>query len=204
MRFGQVSVSGDRHPPLPDRRTRLEARPARRVRLGAGRAGCARARARTATAGAADHAQADARGAGRDISGQHDVQPVTIEKLRYLLRKATAVFGERAIGELSSQEIAAWRMTLSPGYRFEATQALRQVPAPGGGVGDARREPGQGRRRQPGTSTEGAAPVRVVGGAGSTRRGDRAAVRADDPVRSSDRLAAGGVDRAQKARRRSR
>src|SRR5947207_1934072 len=58
---------------------------------------------------------------------QHDVQPVTIEKLRYLLSKATAVFGDRAVGELTSQEIAAWRMTLSPGYRFEATQALRQV-----------------------------------------------------------------------------
>jgi integrase len=58
---------------------------------------------------------------------QHDVQPVTIEKLRYLLSKATAVFGVRHIGELTSQEIAEWRMTLSPGYRFEATQALRQV-----------------------------------------------------------------------------
>src|SRR5437870_2303406 len=58
---------------------------------------------------------------------QHDVQPVTIEKLRYLLSKATAVFGERKIGELTSQEIAEWRMNLSPGYRFEATQALRQV-----------------------------------------------------------------------------
>src|SRR6266511_984737 len=58
---------------------------------------------------------------------QHDVQPVTIEKLRYLLSKATAVFGDRRVGELTSQEIAAWRMTLSPGYRFEATQALRQV-----------------------------------------------------------------------------
>ena len=58
---------------------------------------------------------------------QHDVQPVTIEKLRYLLSKATAVFGDRRIGELTSQEIAEWRMTISPGYRFEATQALRQV-----------------------------------------------------------------------------
>jgi len=58
---------------------------------------------------------------------QHDVQPVTIEKLRYLLGKATAVFGERKIGEMTSQEIAEWRMKLSPGYRFEATQALRQV-----------------------------------------------------------------------------
>jgi integrase len=58
---------------------------------------------------------------------QHDVQTVTIEKLRYLLSKATAVFGDRKIGELTSREIAAWRMKLSPGYRFEATQALRQV-----------------------------------------------------------------------------
>ena len=52
---------------------------------------------------------------------------MTIDKLRYLLSKATAVFGDCRIGELTSQEIAEWRMTLSPGYRFEATQALRQV-----------------------------------------------------------------------------
>ncbi len=58
---------------------------------------------------------------------QHDVQPVTIEKLRWLLSKATAVFGDRRIGELTSQEIAEWRMNLSRGYRFEATQAVRQV-----------------------------------------------------------------------------
>jgi integrase len=58
---------------------------------------------------------------------QHDVQPVTIAKLRWLLGKATAVFGARRLGELTSQEIAEWRMTLSPGYRFEAMQALRQV-----------------------------------------------------------------------------
>jgi len=58
---------------------------------------------------------------------QHDVQPVTLAKLRWLLDKAIAVFGERPVGELTSQEIAEWRMTLSPGYRFEGTQALRQV-----------------------------------------------------------------------------
>src|SRR5262249_32242429 len=58
---------------------------------------------------------------------QHDVQLVTIEKLRYLLGKATAVFGDRRVGELTAQEIAEWRMGLSAGYRFEATQALRQV-----------------------------------------------------------------------------
>jgi hypothetical protein len=54
---------------------------------------------------------------------QHDVQPVTIEKLRYPLSKATAVFGERRIGELTSQEIAEWRMRLSPGHRFEARRS---------------------------------------------------------------------------------
>ena len=60
---------------------------------------------------------------------QHDVDPVTIEKLRWLLGKAVAVFGERLVGELRSEEIAAWRIALSPGYRFDATQALRQVLA---------------------------------------------------------------------------
>lgn len=58
---------------------------------------------------------------------QDDVQPVTIEKLRYMLSKAITLFGDRKIGELTSQEIAEWRMSVSPGYRFEATQALRQV-----------------------------------------------------------------------------
>src|ERR671935_183025 len=56
---------------------------------------------------------------------QHDVQPVTIEKLRYLLSKATGVFGDRKIGELTSQEIAEWRMKLSPGYLFAAATGLR-------------------------------------------------------------------------------
>jgi hypothetical protein len=60
---------------------------------------------------------------------QHDVEPVTIEKLRWLLGKAVAAFGERPVGELRSEEIAAWRIALSSGYRFDATQALRQVLA---------------------------------------------------------------------------
>jgi integrase len=60
---------------------------------------------------------------------RHDVEPVTIEKLRWLLGKAVAAFGERPVGELRSEEIAAWRIALSPGYRFDATQALRQVLA---------------------------------------------------------------------------
>src|SRR5215211_6175197 len=60
---------------------------------------------------------------------QHDVDQVTIEKLRGLLGKAVAVFGDRPVGELRSEEIGAWRIALSPGYRFDATQALRQVLA---------------------------------------------------------------------------
>jgi hypothetical protein len=62
-------------------------------------------------------------------SAQHDVEPVTIEKLRWLLGKAVAAFGERPVADLRSEEIAAWRIALSPGYRFDATQALRQVLA---------------------------------------------------------------------------
>lgn len=34
---------------------------------------------------------------------------MTIDKLRYLLGKATEVFGDGRIGELTSQEIAEWR-----------------------------------------------------------------------------------------------
>src|SRR6266498_4874727 len=53
---------------------------------------------------------------------QHDAQPETIEKLRWLLTKAVLVFGDRRLGQLRPQEIAAWRMTIPPGHRFEATQ----------------------------------------------------------------------------------
>ena len=58
---------------------------------------------------------------------QHDAQPETIEKLRWLLSQAVSEFGNQRLGRLRSQEIAAWRMTIPPGHRFEATQALRQV-----------------------------------------------------------------------------
>jgi integrase len=58
---------------------------------------------------------------------QHDAQPETIEKLRWLLSKAVSEFGNQRLGQLRSQEIAAWRMTIPAGHRFEATQALRQV-----------------------------------------------------------------------------
>jgi integrase len=58
---------------------------------------------------------------------QHEVSSVTLEKLRWLLTHAVAAFGERRLDSLQPHEIAAWRMTIRTGYRFEATQALRQV-----------------------------------------------------------------------------
>ncbi len=57
----------------------------------------------------------------------HQAAPSTIEKLRWLLSKATAAFGDQMIADLRSEEICAWRGTLPEGHRFEATQALRQV-----------------------------------------------------------------------------
>jgi hypothetical protein len=60
---------------------------------------------------------------------QYDPEPETIDKLCWLLAKALRAFGGRRLPELRSQEITAWRMTISPGHRFEATQALRQVLA---------------------------------------------------------------------------
>ena len=57
----------------------------------------------------------------------HQAAPSTIEKLRWLLSKVTAAFGDRLIADLRSEEICAWRGTLPEGHRFEATQALRQV-----------------------------------------------------------------------------
>lgn len=60
---------------------------------------------------------------------QHGGEPETVEKLRWLLAKAVRVFGHRRISKLRPAEIAAWRMTIPTGHRFEATQALRQVLA---------------------------------------------------------------------------
>jgi integrase len=60
---------------------------------------------------------------------QHEGEPETTAKLRWLLRKAVRAFGERRLSELRSPAIAAWRMTVPVGHRFEVTQALRQVLA---------------------------------------------------------------------------
>jgi hypothetical protein len=60
---------------------------------------------------------------------QHDAEPETIEKPRWLLTKSTRSSGDLPITQLRPAEIAAWRITIPHGHRFEATQALRQVLA---------------------------------------------------------------------------
>jgi integrase len=57
----------------------------------------------------------------------HQAEPVTIAKLRWLLGKATAAFGDVRLAELAPKDVYAWRLTVPEGHRFEATQALRQV-----------------------------------------------------------------------------
>jgi integrase len=57
----------------------------------------------------------------------HLAEPVTIAKLRWLLAKATAVLGEVRLVDLSPEQVCGWRLTVSEGHRYEATQALRQV-----------------------------------------------------------------------------
>jgi integrase len=57
----------------------------------------------------------------------HHAAPVTVAKLRWLLRKATTTLGDVRLAELSPRQVYAWRLTIPEGHRFEATQALRQV-----------------------------------------------------------------------------
>ena len=94
--------------------------------------------------------------------------------------------------------------TLSPGYRFEATQALRQVLARAVVWGMIDVNPAKARRRQPDAAPQGAAPVRVLGGARCGRGSARRALRADGDLRRRDWASPGGVDRARKARHRPR
>src|SRR5215211_7497076 len=84
---------------------------------------------------------------------QHDVQPVTIEKLRRLLSKAIAVFGDRRVGELTSQGMADDGLARPP---LRSNPGAAAGPPPRGRLGHDRRQSGQGRCRQPDTASEGA------------------------------------------------
>jgi hypothetical protein len=131
---------------------------------------------------------------------QHDVEQVTIEKLRWLLGKAVASFGERSVGELRSEEVAAWRIALSPGYRFDATQALRQVLARAVVWGMIEVNPAKLGVDNPSPWAQGAAPVRVVGRTRSRRHASLASLPADGDLRGRHWASSGRMARARMAR----
>jgi len=60
---------------------------------------------------------------------QYDAAPATVLWMDYNLRASREVFGRRRIGELSVQQIAAWRKSLPEARRHPAHRALRQVLA---------------------------------------------------------------------------
>ena len=93
---------------------------------------------------------------------QHEASPVTVEKLRFLLDRAVAAFGDYRLDELNPLEIAAWRMTIRLGYRFEATQALRQVLARAVIWGLLDVNPAKG-SREPAAAAHRETPIRVLG-----------------------------------------
>jgi hypothetical protein len=131
---------------------------------------------------------------------QHEVDPVTIEKLRWLLGKAVAVFGDRPVGELGSQEIAAWRIALSPGYRFDATQALWQVLAHAVVWGMIDVNPAKLGVDNPSPRRREQRP-RIMGRARCGRRESGGPLPADGHLRDRDRAPPGRMARARMARR---
>lgn len=76
---------------------------------------------------AADPAEPHLRRTGRRVSRPARRAAGHDRETAWLFSTASAVFGDRRLDELTSREIAEWRMNLSRGYRFEGTQAVRQV-----------------------------------------------------------------------------
>src|SRR6266542_5973073 len=126
---------------------------------------------------------------------QHGGEPETVAKLRWLLTKAVRAFGHRRINQLRPAEIATWRMNISGGHRFEATQALRQVLGRAVSWTD-RRQSGEAGHRQPPTPLHRETALRVMGRTRSARRRTRTAIRAARALRRRDRAASRRVDRA--------
>jgi hypothetical protein len=127
---------------------------------------------------------------------QHEGEPETTEKLRWLLAKAVRDFGERRLSQLRSPAIAAWRITIPPGHRFEATQALRQVLARAVSWGLLDVNPAKLGVENPPTALHGEAALRLVGRALRARRQARPALRPDGALRRGHRAATGRVARA--------
>src|SRR6266542_3864467 len=122
---------------------------------------------------------------------QHGGERETIEKLRWLLTKQVKAFGSRRLPQLRAQEIAAWRITIPPGHRFEATQALRQVLARAVVWGMIDVNPAKQGGRQPAASLHGEAAVRIVGRRRSGCGQAPVSLWPDGDVRGRDRATAG-------------
>ena len=118
---------------------------------------------------------------------QHDTEPETVEKLRWLLSKATAAFGNTSIGELQPAAIAAWRTTIRYGHRFEAASPAPDVGARRPVANDQRQARQAGRREpptRPASSNGHSSP-------GTSSNGSPTSLptpKPDRPVRSRDRL----------------
>ena len=76
---------------------------------------------------------------------QHDAQPETIEKLRWLLSKAVSEFGNQRLGQLRSQEIAAWRMTIPAGASLRGDPGAPPGAEPRSQLENDRRQPSHAR-----------------------------------------------------------
>ena len=74
---------------------------------------------------------------------QHDAQPETIEKLRWLLSKAVSEFGSQRLGQLRSQEIAAWRDDDSGQPPLRSDPGASASAEPRCRLENDRRQPGQ-------------------------------------------------------------
>ena len=131
---------------------------------------------------------------------QHDTEPETVEKLRWLLSKATAAFGNTSISELQPTEIAAWRMTIRYGHRFEATQALPQTLARAVQWRMINDKPAKQGVENPQRAPHRATAIRVLGRAPTARRPARPTPKPDRPVRSRDRAPTERVARARAPR----
>jgi integrase len=136
MQHGQIfelKATGPAGQPLWAYRYRLDGRGSRRIQRGgyatAEDAHDALQRALAAAQRRNGRARMTLAALAEEYLAQHDGQPETTAKLRWLLTKSTAAFGPTPLTELDAREIAAWRMTLPTGHRFEATQALRQTLA---------------------------------------------------------------------------
>ena len=135
---------------------------------------------------------------------QHDTEPETVDKLRWLLEQSTAAFGVPPISELQPGGDRRLADDDPPtDHRFEATKALRQSIEPRAvplGMINRRTPPSTGHRepqRPARSSNDHSSP-----GTSSQRLADtaRPTPRSDRPVRSRDRAQAERVARARAPR----